>query len=229
MKIRLEAPNAQNEPQPGTHRIPPELDSFIIRLPNPVSGYNDKIRVENEVAALSMAREALQIKFPGLVPRVFAWGSARHSQGWILQEHMSGSPLLDDFGQMSDENKALILKQMADILTTLQQYQIPSTIPQYGGLGFGPSGEYISAPMSIFDAGPFSTYEDLVKATIELKLVQADIDSQVEGWRANGVRARLDNFMEEGFHAVMERMGSFPKALVHADFSGFYRSASVFT
>ena len=75
-----------------------ELDTFIIRLPIRVPGYNDKNRIENEVAALSMAREALQIKFSGLVPRVFDWGSARHSQGWILQEHMSGSPLLDDFG-----------------------------------------------------------------------------------------------------------------------------------
>ncbi|MCJ1378392.1 hypothetical protein MMC17_001490 [Xylographa soralifera] len=83
---------------------------------------------------------------------------------------------------------------------------------QYGGLGFGPLGEYVSAPISILDAGPFSTYEDLVKATVQSKLVQADTDSQVEGWRANGVRARLDKFIEEGFHAVMENMGSFPKA-----------------
>ena len=185
--------------------------------------------MENEVAALSIARDALQAKFPGLVPRVFGWGSARYGQGWILQEHMAGDPLLDDFGQMSDENKAFILKQMADILTSLQQHQLPTTIRYYGGLDFGPSREYVSAPISILDAGPFITYEDLVKATIQSKLVKADTDPQVKGWRANNVRARLDKFIEEGLHAVIENMGSFPKVLVHADFSMSRRSGLVFT
>lgn len=221
VNINLEASGAQNQAQqqPGTHPIPPGLDTFIIRLPNPVSGYNDKIRVENEVAALSIARDALQAKFPDLIPRVFGWGSARLGQGWILQEHMAGNPLLDDFHRMNDEDKALILRQMADILTILQRYQLPATIRDYGGLDFGPSGEYVSAPISIMDAGPFATYEDLVKATIQSKLVKSDTDPQVEGWRANGVRARLDKFIAEGLHVAMENMRSFSKVLVHADFS----------
>ena len=221
MHIGLNGHVAHNQAQrqPGTHTIPSGLDTFIIRLPNPISGYNDKIRVHNEVAALSIARDALQAKFPDFVPRVFGWGSARHGRGWILQEHMAGKPLLDDFHQMSDIDKAFILRQMADVLTTLQQYQLPATIQEYGGLDFGPSGEYVSAPMSILDAGPFTTYSDLVKATIQSKLAKADADPQVQGWRANGVRARLDKFIAEGFHVAMENMGTFPKVLVHADFS----------
>ena len=221
VKISLEVPVAHNQAQrqPGTHTIPPGLDAFILRLPNPTSGYNNTVRVENEVAALSLARDALQAKFPGFVPRVFGWGSARHGQGWILQEYMAGCPLLDDFGQMSDENKAFMLRQMADVLTILQRYRLPATIRDYGGLNFGPSGEYVSGPLSILDAGPFTTYEGLVKATIESKLAKADTDPQVEGWRANGVRARLDKFIAEGLHVTMEKMGTFPKVLVHADFS----------
>lgn len=132
---------------------------------------------------------------------------------------MVGSPLLADFGQMDDEDKVFILRQMADVLTVLQRYQLPSTIRGYGGLDFGPSAEYISAPMSILDGGPFATYEEFVRATIQSKLVKADTDPQVEGWHANGVRARLDKFVAEGLHAAMENMGSFPKVLVHADFS----------
>ena len=183
MKFSFEVPGAQNQAQrqPGTHTIPPGLDAFIIRLPNPISGYNDQIRVQNEVAALSIARDALHAEFPGLVPRVFDWGSARHGQGWILQEHMAGSPLLDDFDQMSNEDKGFMLRQMAAVLTILQQYQIPSTIQGYGGLDFGPSGEYVSASLSILDAGPFTTYEGLVKATIQSKLAKADTDPQVKG------------------------------------------------
>ena len=97
MNINPKGPVAHNQAQrqPGTHTIPPGLDAFIIRLPNPISGYNDKIRVQNEVAALSVARDALQAKFPGFVPRVFGWGSAKHGRGWILQEHMAGRPLLN--------------------------------------------------------------------------------------------------------------------------------------
>ncbi|KAI4138391.1 MAG: hypothetical protein LQ341_004689, partial [Variospora aurantia] len=218
-----EVPHAQNQAQrqPGTHTIPHGLDAFIIRLPNPTSGYNDQIRVQNEVAALSIARDALHAEFPGLVPRVFGWGSAKDGQGWILQEHMAGSPLLDDFGQMNNKNKGFMLGQMAAVLALLQQYQIPSTIQGYGGLGFGPSGEYVSAPLSILDAGPFTTYEGLVKATIQSKLAKADTDPQVEGWRANGVRARLDKFIAEGLHVAMGNMGTFPKVLVHADFNNF--------
>lgn len=221
VNINLETSNVRNEAQrqPGTHTIPLGLDEFIIRLPNPVSGYNDKTRVENEVASLSIARDALQAEFPGFVPRVFGWGSARDGQGWILQEYMTGSPLLDDFGQMSDVDKACILRQMADVLSSFQLIELPATIQDYGGLGFDSSGEYVSAPMSIMDAGPFSTYEDLVRATIRSKLIKADTDPQVEGWRANGIRARLDKFLAEGLHVTMKCMGSFPKALVHADFS----------
>ena len=219
--IDLEASNARKQArkQPGTHAIPLGLDNLIIRLPNPASGYNDKTRVENEVAALSIARNALQAKYPSFIPRVFGWGSARHGQGWILQEHMTGSPLLDDFSQMIDVDKVCILRQMADVLSCFQLIQLPATIQEYGGLGFGPSGEYVSAPMSFLDAGPFPTYEDLLKATIQSKLAKADNDPQVQGWRANGVRARLDEFIAEGLHTSMESMGSFPKTLVHADFS----------
>ena len=221
MSIDPEGPVAHNQAQrqPGTDTIPPGLDAFIIRLPNPISGYNDKNRVQNEVAALSVARDALQAKFPGFVPRVFGWRSAKHGRGWILQEHMAGRPLLNDFRQMSDKDKAFILRQMADVLAILQQYQLPATIRDYGGLDFSPSGEYVSAPLSIMDAGPFTSYADFVKATIQSKLAKADTDPQVQGWRANGVRARLDKFIAQGLHVAMENMGTFPKVLVHADFS----------
>lgn len=221
VNVNLEASGAQYraQRQPGTHAIPRGLDKFIIRLPNPISGYNDKTRVENEVASLSIACDALLAKFAGFVPRVFGWGSARDGQGWILQEYMAGSPLLDDFCQMSDVDRACILRQMADVLGSFQLIELPATIRDYEGLGFGSLGEYVSAPMSIMDAGPFPTYEELVKATIQSKLTKADTDPQVDGWRANGVRVRLEKFLARGLHVAMESMGSFPKALVHADFS----------
>ena len=77
----------------------------------------------------------------------------------------------------------------------------------------------MSASLSFMDAGPFATYEEFVKATIRSKLAEADADLQVAGWRANGIRARLDKFVAEGLFPVIRGMGDWPKALVHADFS----------
>ena len=103
---------------------------------------------------------------------------------------------------------------MADVLTILRQYQLlaRSTIRDYGGLDFGPLGEYVSAPLSIMDAGPFTTYEDLVRATIQSKLAKADTDPQMEGWRVNVIPRRKT----PGSHG---EHGTFPQVLVHADSS----------
>ena len=71
VNISIEDPVAHNQAQrqPGTDPIPPGLIAFISRLPDPISGYNDKIRVQNEVAALSIARDELQAKCPSSVIR----------------------------------------------------------------------------------------------------------------------------------------------------------------
>ena len=108
---------------------------------------------------------------------------------------MTVSPLLDDFGQMSDVDKVSILRQLADVFSNFQLIELFNTIRDYGGFGFGSSGEYVSASMSIMDAGPFPAYKDLVRAIIQSKLIKADTDSQVEGWRPNGVRPRLGKFI----------------------------------
>ena len=94
---------------------------------------------------------------------------------------MPGSPLLDDFEEMDDATTAGILKQMAEVLAALQRCKLHEIVRDFGGLRLGTSGEYISAPSSIMHAGPFVTYADLVRATIDSKLVKADTDPQVKG------------------------------------------------
>ena len=199
--------------------IPSGLNHFIVRLPNPISGYNDEVRVENEVAAITLARDTLAPKLSHLVPRIFGWGSAKEGQGWILQEHMPGSPALQDWPAMTDYQKGFILGQMADVLACFQRYRLPATIRQYGGLAFGPSGELISAPLSIMKGGPYSTYEGLVRATIFSKLAKADTDLSVQGWRAGGIRDRLDQFLELGIPRILDGFTDLEKVLVHADFN----------
>lgn len=206
--------------QPGCQTIPVDEETFICRVPNPLSGYNDKVRVQNEVAALSLAREALQPSLLShLVPRVYGWASAENGgNGWILQQYMSGSGPLAEFSSWSEEDKANILEQMADVLACLQRFQLPSTIDQYGGVGFDAEGNYVNTALSMYDAGPFETYPELLRATITSKLIKADGDSRVRGWRDNGIRARLDEFLNRGLPTLLQGVASLDKVLVHADF-----------
>lgn len=206
--------------QPGCQTIPVDEETFICRVPNPLSGYNDKVRVQNEVAALSLAREALQPSLLShLVPRVYGWASAENGRnGWILQQYMSGSGPLAEFSSWSEEDKANILDQMADVLACLQRFQLPSTIDRYGGVGFDAEGNYVNTALSMYDAGPFETYPELLRATITSKLIKADGDSRVRGWRDNGIRARLDEFLNRGLPTLLQGVASLDKVLVHADF-----------
>ncbi len=73
-------------------------------------------------------------------------------------------------------------------------------------MNFSPSEKYVSGSLSIPHASPFTTCDGLVRATIQSKLAQADTDPQMEGWRANDVKARLDEFVTEGLHVAMENI-----------------------
>lgn len=176
--------------------------------------------MQNEVAALSLAREALQPSLLShLVPRVYGWASAEKAgNGWILQQYMSGTGPLEEFSSWSEEDKANILDQMAEVLACLQRFQLPCTIDQYGGVGFDAEGNYVNTALSMYDAGPFETYPELLRATITSKLIKADGDSRVRGWRDNGIRARLDEFLNRGLPTLLQGVASLDKVLVHADF-----------
>nr|POF15047.1 hypothetical protein CFP56_72151 [Quercus suber] len=203
---------------PGTQNLPSNESTFIFRLPNSVSGYNDKVRVENEVAGLSLAREALQPDLSHLVPRVYGWASAERGEGWILQQHMSGVSILDEFSSFNAEEKTNVLEQMADILACFQRFHLPDTIDKYGGIGFDNSGQYVSTALSIFNGGPFVTHRELILATVMSKLVHADDDPRVKGWRDNGVRERLNDFLDRGLTVLLRDTATLDRVLVHADF-----------
>ncbi|KAI9703535.1 MAG: hypothetical protein M1820_005839 [Bogoriella megaspora] len=223
VEISLEDPTEDlyvGQNRPGTQAIPAGTSSVVIRLSNFAWGYNHAVRVENEVAALSMARDALGAELQHLVPRVFAWSPATADQGWILQEYMPGQPLLEDFKVMKEQDQAKILGQMADVLGCFQAYEIPTSVQGYGGLRFGQAGEYLSAPLSLLDGGPFPTYEALVRKTIESKLHEAENDRYVQGWRDSDVRSRLEDFLARGLHRTMSAsLDGLRKALVHGDLS----------
>ncbi|KAK4107639.1 hypothetical protein N656DRAFT_840325 [Canariomyces notabilis] len=206
----------------GCVPIPAGTKEFILRLSNPdAEGMHQETRVQNEVAILTLATAALRPVKPAVVPRVFGWGAAGSGRtGWILQELMPGMPLAEEFSKnMSMDQKRGILAQMARLVKALQDYQLPESIKGWGGLTFDDAGAIVSAPMPTVGAGPWSSLEDSYKDRLKVALARADANPHLQGWRVNGVRKRVDAFIEHGLPAYFAHLTSkHDRVIVHGDF-----------
>ncbi|KAH9211854.1 hypothetical protein DL95DRAFT_437065 [Leptodontidium sp. 2 PMI_412] len=163
---------------------------------------HQETRVQNEVAIFALAADALRHINPPVVPRVFGWGGAglKHV-GWILQELMPGIPIGEAFGgAMSLDQKRGILAQMGGLLKALQDYPLPKSIHGFGGATFDESG----AP----------------SGRLKVALTKADKNPYLQGWHVNGIRERIDAFIEHGLPLLFSH---FPtkqdKSVIHANFS----------
>lgn len=211
--------------QPGCVPIPAGTREFILRFSNPdAEGMHQETRVQNEVGILTLASAALRHIKPTVVPRVFGWGGAsREHPGWILQELMPGALLAETYSKtMSLDQKKGILAQMAGLLKALQDYPLPESIKGWGGVTFDESGAIVSAPMTSVGAGPWPSLEDSFRGRLKVALTKADKNPYLKGWRANGVRERVDAFIEHGLPAQFSDLTSKQdKTIIHADFGGF--------
>ncbi|KAK3990828.1 hypothetical protein QBC44DRAFT_324799 [Cladorrhinum sp. PSN332] len=210
--------------QPGTVAIPKGAKDLLMRLGNrDTEGVHQETRVENEVAIVNLVSAALGTVFrPSIVPRIYGWGSAagESAQGWILQEFMPGIGVDLLFGKHDLEQKKALLAQMAKIIKALQDFKLPPTITGYGGLTFNKSGEIVSATMPTVGAGPWPTYEASFQYRLGLALRKADANPYIKGWHANGLRKRIDAFVERGIPAQFESLSDKDdKVVVHCDFS----------
>jgi len=68
------------------------------------------------------------------------------------------------------ENELPILREMAEILSLLQKFDIPPSIDQIGGLTFDTEGQIISGQMSLLKAEPSVEYETFVRNWLKAKL-----------------------------------------------------------
>lgn len=196
----------------------------MVRLGNrDIEGVHQATRIENGVAITNLVLAALSHAFqPSIVPRIYGWGSAaaEAAQGWILQEFMPGIGVDQPFSQQDLEQKKALLAQMAKIVKALQAYSLPSTITGYGGLTFNEGGEIVSAAMPTVGAGPWPSYQASFQYRLDLALKKADSNPYIKGWRANGLRERIDAFVQRGVPAQFESLSDKDdKVVVHCDFS----------
>ncbi|KAK2730720.1 hypothetical protein FQN57_004186 [Myotisia sp. PD_48] len=74
--------------------------------------------------------------------------------------------------------------------------------------------------MTNVGAGPWSAYEDFFRTRLQSALQKADHNQFIQGWHANGVRNRLDNFIVHGLHTQFESLISKnEKVIAHNDFT----------
>ena len=209
--------------RPGCVAVPDGTKELIVRLANPhAEGMHRETRVENEVAIISLAAAALKDFQPHVVPSVYAWGSAaaESSYGWTIQELMPGAPVDETFSSMELQQKKQIFGQMAKLLKALQDYQLPETITASGGVTFDENGRIVSAAMPSVGEGPWPSYEASFRGRIEVALRKADANPHIQGWRGNGIRDRLDAFVERGLSAQFESLETKQdRSIIHADFS----------
>ncbi|KID65406.1 uncharacterized protein G6M90_00g052630 [Metarhizium brunneum] len=208
--------------QPGTVPFPANATSLIFRLANshPGTGLNNTNRIENEVAFMTLVRQALaKSKYSHIVPDVYTWAGTSSGQGFSIQQYMHGTMPDRGFEDLTLQDKSVVLGQMADILALLQQFKIPTTVDRFGGLKFDEDGKVVSAQMTLFKGEPCTTYKDLLSAIFKVKFQEADENPVIRGWRENGVRAKLENFIVYRLKETLKDYKDVRRVLVHSDFT----------
>ncbi|KAJ5784113.1 uncharacterized protein N7518_009790 [Penicillium psychrosexuale] len=74
--------------------------------------------------------------------------------------------------------------------------------------------------MTITSTGPWPSYEAAFEAWLKQALKKTDENSYIRGWHENGVRDRLEAFIERGLPESFKQLESRDdKAIIHADFT----------
>lgn len=184
-------------------------------------------RVQNEAAAMHLAsRSVVEIQgttTPIVIPAIYDWQSAGDDMGmgWILMEFMPGIPLDQHFADLSESQKREIVNQLARIFAAIQRASLPESISSYGGLDISDDGQIISGAMTTLSGGPWPTFIDFLRTKLSAELREADESSVLQGWRENGVRQQIDNFLEMGIVKCVSEFGidKNSRVLLHSDLS----------
>jgi hypothetical protein len=124
------------------------------------------------------------------------------------------------FDEMSVEEKSSVLEQIADILVVMQRLELPAGVGKHSGMSFDGGGNIICGEMAVLEGGPWDSYGDVMVAKMKAALKNdADPSSVVGGWRANGLRERLDKFIAGGVGRALDDVDVQARGFVHGDFS----------
>jgi hypothetical protein len=217
--------------------VPDETTSLILRLSNSLAdGTSQTNRVENEVACMTLARQALKPKnLDHVIPLVYAWNvnlagypSTPEITGWIAMEYKQGENISHTrpLEEMNDNDMGKIINQLADVYAALKLYSLPRGINKIGGVRFTPSSklgseEFQSDEMTLVSSPPFEKYSDYWRAVLKQELDLSDKSEIIGGWKEDGIREKIELFLDERIDQVLAAVQEAPMSgltLIHADF-----------
>lgn len=193
---------------PGTNAIPKGTSKAVFRVGNPAAMFNYAVKVENTLAMMQLTRQALSAFH--IVPKVYSWsgGGEPSETGWILEEYMPGVEIESTFHtELSRESQRYILSQMAMILKTVQDFQLPPKAAGFGGLAFDDNGEVVNGPYVVEPYnGPYPDMISMYKGMLQAQIAEADRSPVVKGYKDSEIRNRLNKFAEKGLADVLTRI-----------------------
>lgn len=203
--------------QPGTAKLDSSVIKVVVRLSNPNAMIDEEVRVENEVAAISLVQKAL-ISYPcKIVPQVFAWQGSKHGLGWIVQEYLPGEQLSLHFSDLQTDKKAVVLDQVAEIFKMIQSFK--HGVEGFGGLGFDGEGSVVAGRSSLWSVGPFPTHAGTYRAIFAKQLELTQVIPLLDGWKGTGLQERLQKLNASGgFANLLAYTANIQPTLVHGDF-----------
>ncbi|KJR87607.1 uncharacterized protein SPSK_01776 [Sporothrix schenckii 1099-18] len=215
--------------QPGTSKAPPEgVSVLVLKLSNlRASGMNNTNRVENDIAVQSLVRQSMvQAKIASLVPAIYAWAPATSTDanadescyGWTMSELMRGIDLDLEFASLKFTDKVIVLGQIAAAFSAIQAARLPEGVTGFGGLTFNSSGEIVSGEAAFLKSSPQDSYTGWKQAKIMMELQEAAKSSLAQGWKCNGVGARVDQFLSTGgLEKLLSGVDINHRILIHGD------------
>ncbi|KAJ3128240.1 hypothetical protein HK100_009290 [Physocladia obscura] len=196
----------------------------ILRLCNPLASglSHTPTRIQNIVAAhILVNRSLLRRNLPPLAPAVYAYGHDKGGFAWSLDEYKRGVDLDTVFSTLSREDKREATAQVANLVAAVQQAVVGvSAGERVCGLTFDENGEILEdGEMTVLPAGPFNGVREYWDALFREQLSDADKSLVLDGWKRNGIRARIERFLSGGVGAVLENVDLEKRVLVHRDFT----------
>ena len=182
---------------------------------------------------MHLARNAvaqLGPRYAGIVPAIYSWKAPaaitpvdETGFGWMIMEYVSGIPFSPHFKDLIVAEKKDVLLEIATIFSAIQRMKLPAGVDRFGGLTFDDQGSIISGQetLQLIPGGPWQEYHQYWRNQLICQLNCADRSDLIDGWRAHGVRERLEQLNDEKFHDILKDGGvdMSKLALVHTDFS----------
>ncbi|KAI4851464.1 hypothetical protein E4T44_02115 [Aureobasidium sp. EXF-8845] len=206
-EIAIETDTALSK-SPGTDPIAFGSTKAVFRIGNPEGMFNHDVKVENTVATMQLVRQALSKHHLQIIPKVYAWSKTGGPSinGWIMEEFKSGANIESEFhSSLSADMQRHVLRQVAEVLKAVQEFELPSRAANYGGLTFDEvnDDEVISGPFVIEPyTDPYSDMKSFYQGMLQAQLAEAD-KTFAQGWRKDGLRERLDKFAQEGLEKLL--------------------------